>query len=46
MAAEDHPYMYGEHSLASRFASRDPRGLEREHEDNSGGGDGGGDGGH
>ena len=26
MAAEDHPFMYGSHSLASRFASADPRG--------------------
>ena len=33
--------MYGEHSLAARFASQDPRGLEKE----GGGGDGGG-GGH
>jgi hypothetical protein len=27
MAAEDHPFMYGAHSLASRFASADPRGA-------------------
>ena len=24
MAASDHPYMYGAHSLAARFASADP----------------------
>ena len=43
MAAEDHPYMYGEHSLAARFASRDPRGRGGEEE---GHGEGGGGGGH
>ncbi len=42
MAAEEHPYMYGEHSLAARFASRDPRGSEKE---DGSGGESGGDGG-
>lgn len=42
MAAEDHPYMYGEHSLAARFASRDPRGRGGEEDGNGEGGGGGG----